>query len=539
MRPLHPKAVWLIYLGLAAIIMLPLLPPGYILTLDMVFVPHMPFPAELSNTYILDMALWALTTIIPGDIVQKLMLFAILVGSGVGAHALIKSLTSLKLTWASYFAGIFYMVNPFVYSRFMAGQWLVLLGYALLPFFTNALLRLIAQPNRTHALQAGALLGGIGLVSIHMFGVAFVIAGVGATVAAWQSRRATKLFKKGLMWVAASGGVALALNSFWLVPSLLGHTSTAQATTSFNDTQFVTFATDTNTPLGAVGNVVMLQGFWLEPRALYTLPQQRVPGWLLFVAIIWVLVALGFAAGIKTNPLFTKLAAGLIIAGIILAATPLIDWLRHVIPFVSGYREPHKFAVLVALGFAMLGGIGVATATNFARRRWNSHVSKVVAVGLLFVPYVITPVMVWGFGGQLQPSTYPGDWYAMNAKLNAQATDGAILFLPWHQYMVFGFTGRIIATPADKFFDRPIIVSDNPEFNNVAPTIPNAYRQKIEAVLFEPDAAARLAALNIRYVLVAKEYDFDSYTALRQSPGMQLLSEDDSFELYKNNAKEE
>ncbi len=158
--------VWVEFGALALFILLPLMRPGYILTLDMIFTPTLRMPVEVNNSYLFYGLLHWLNYVLPSQVIQKLLLFGILVLSGVGAYRLVIKLSSCQVfklagsesesdelsafnfqlstaVWGAYFAGIFYMVNPFVYSRFMAGHYLVLLGYALMPFFTIALWRFL------------------------------------------------------------------------------------------------------------------------------------------------------------------------------------------------------------------------------------------------------------------------------------------------------------------------------------------------------------------------------------------------------------
>src|SRR5690606_7555434 len=102
---------------LSLAILLPLLLPGYILTLDLVFTPHLPWPHELTNTYLLEAILWLTNQILPGDVIEKIVLFLILLLSGVGMHRLVVSVKVRGIPpeswrWGLYFAGIFYMVNP-------------------------------------------------------------------------------------------------------------------------------------------------------------------------------------------------------------------------------------------------------------------------------------------------------------------------------------------------------------------------------------------------------------------------------------------
>src|SRR3989338_6133282 len=63
-------------------------------------------------------------------ILQKLFLFLAIFLSAISMHNLIKT----KSVLPRYFAGVLYAVNPFVYIRFMAGHWLLLLAYSITPF---------------------------------------------------------------------------------------------------------------------------------------------------------------------------------------------------------------------------------------------------------------------------------------------------------------------------------------------------------------------------------------------------------------------
>jgi len=51
------RIIWFEYSALALAVLLPLLLPGFILTLDMVFTPHIGFPTDVSNTYPLQLLL--------------------------------------------------------------------------------------------------------------------------------------------------------------------------------------------------------------------------------------------------------------------------------------------------------------------------------------------------------------------------------------------------------------------------------------------------------------------------------------------------
>lgn len=542
----HPsRFVWIEYGLLGLAIMAPLLLPGFILTLDLVFTPELKWPSQPSNTYVFEALLYVLNIVIPADVIEKIILFLILLLAGVGMHKLVQEarLGQLDhyLRWGAYFAGILYMVNPFTYSRFMAGQYLVLLGYALLPFFVRSLLRLTNQPGWRRALPVALWATVIGAVSIHASGILVLVtfAILGATV--WRYRTQITLFALSAGWTAAAAAAVVLLHGFWLLPTLLGHTSISQATASFGQLQPQAFATNEGA-LGALGNVIRLQGFWLESRDMYLLPQEQLPGWGLVFLAIWVFVGIGIVVLWRRQVYAAMAMSVTLVAATVLAVTPLLLWLGETIPILAGYREPQKFAGLIALAYAFFGAVGVAWAMRKAAR----HVAAAWCVGgvLLALPILSAPTMLWGFGGQLTPRAYPDDWIAINRQLSNDATATKILFLPWHQYMRFDFAGRIIATPAAKFFHKPMVISDDPEFKDAGPTIPNPQNRQIEQDILQVGPStgrvgSRLAAMGFSHVLLAKENDHARYSYLDAQTDVRLERETKNLKLYKIITKEQ
>jgi hypothetical protein len=524
------RLVWVQYSGLVLIILLPLLLPGYVFTLDMVFAPQLAWPQEVTNTYPLDVLLWLLGLIFPGDVVQKITLFAIFIVGGVGAHLFVKQLAPAKASFAwqvaAYFAGLFFIINPFIYARFMAGQWLVLLGCALLPFLVRALFRLLASPAWRSALMVALWMWAVMVVSVHLLGAVIVFAGlfvIGAVVKYWRQRIQSVRFA-GYLFAAI--GVALLLSACWIVPALFGQNAVGEIALGAGQAEFSAFATRGG-PLGTVGEVLRLQGFWAESRQLFALPQESIAVWGILVLLLWVLVIVGAVRAWKTNRPVAIVMIGSIVAGVILAASPFVQWLAQTFPFAGGWREPHKFTILVVIGFAVLGAFGVAAIIANRKR------AKLWAVICLLLPLLVTPTMLWAGAGQLQPRDYPREWYTLNDRL--KQTVGAhqqVLFLPWHMYAPYSFSGgRIVANPAAKFFDVPVVISDDPEFEGVAPNRANETTKQISRLLNNPEnVAATLAGLNIQYVILAKEQSWEDYGFLGE---LSRIYEDEKLILYE------
>ena len=114
---------------------------GFLLSYDMVFVPREPFAAAMPGlapprAVPSDLVVAAASRVVPGDIVQKLVLVAIFMLGCAGVAALLDTEPLL----ARLAGGVFYVWNPYVAERLIIGQWALLLGYAGLPWVLRAVL---------------------------------------------------------------------------------------------------------------------------------------------------------------------------------------------------------------------------------------------------------------------------------------------------------------------------------------------------------------------------------------------------------------
>src|SRR3954453_5629560 len=131
-RPSGAMAATGLSLLLAAVILGPVLGRrGFVLVGDMVFVPHQPWkPAWLGldggvpRAVPSDFLTWALTQVVPGDLVQKAVLLAMLMLAGTGAARLASELGANGLSALP--AAVLYLWNPFVYERLAIGHWALL-----------------------------------------------------------------------------------------------------------------------------------------------------------------------------------------------------------------------------------------------------------------------------------------------------------------------------------------------------------------------------------------------------------------------------
>jgi hypothetical protein len=512
------------YVALTVIILGPLLLPGFVLTMDMVFTPTLRLPDHVDNTYLFYAFLHVLNFVLPADFIQKVMLVAILLLSGVGAHRMLVRLIP-KVGAAAYAGGLFFMLNPFVYDRFMVGQYGVLLGYALLPLFLISLCAFLEAPDwrRMLRLSVWAILASI--VSIHSLGLLFILTIIGVVL---KVRSRTQL-KQIAVWGAAAAGVWAVASSYWLVPVLLGQGRIAASLTTFGAAERQAFATVDLNGLGKIGSVLGLQGFWQDPRQLYILPNNFAP-WALVQLAMWGLLVVGFVRAWKVQRITTIYFVAIGAMAAVLAVGVGSDWLAAHVPFFAGYREPQKFAALVVLAYVF--------AFTHAAIWLQQRLKRVAVISMGVLTMLYTPTMLWGFTGQLHATQYPQGWYAANEQLNHESGQGSALFLPWHLYMSYDFAERIIASPAPAFFDRAIIASDDPELDGASPQTHNVTREAIqERVLPEASTGkpigAELRQLGIGYIIVAKQYDFVEYNFLAQQQDLLLIRDTKDIRLYK------
>ena len=137
---IRPTRAWvepILALTLAVLLLGPALGPGYVLSYDMVWVPDLALRADvlglgssLPRAVPSDAVVAVLDEVLPGWLLQKLVLVGLLVAAGLGASRLVPGLPLAgRLTCLTV-----YQWNAFVVERLVIGHWPVLVGYAVLPW---------------------------------------------------------------------------------------------------------------------------------------------------------------------------------------------------------------------------------------------------------------------------------------------------------------------------------------------------------------------------------------------------------------------
>ncbi len=528
-----------IYVSADLAILGPLIQTGYALSLDLVFTPKLHLPLNLGSSLLPNVLMNAFNWLVPGQLIEKALLLSIFTLAGLGMHAMVSAHSNA----AKYASGLLYTINPFTYAHFATGQYLMLAGYALMPWYLSSLISFCQRPTRKCALKLAAWSIAIGFISLHYLGFAALSAAIAVSVTGLQARHRSQKIKPLLAWSAAVLAAIFIVNSFWLIPTALGHTTQSQLITSFTDRYFLAFHTTTDPHFGQIFNTLAMYGFWGDDQGIYRSPKAAAPWWWIIAIFILVVAAIGAITRWRNNRFTISLM--LILGGIALIlaqgimGSPFASfnyWLMQHVWIYRAYREPGKFVGLLALAICYLFGLGADWLLELTK---NLEWGRGALTGLLIaLPFAYTPTMLWGAAGQLHAVNYPKDWYALNQKLDAEHSPGKVLFLPWHQYMYFRFAGRIIANPASRFFDRTVIQGDNAEIGLIEYQSESPISRTIQTQILSPDTGQRdlgprLHTLGIEYVVLAKEADYQNYQWLDHSSGLTLTSDTATLQVYK------
>ncbi|MFA5009122.1 MAG: hypothetical protein WC534_00890 [Candidatus Paceibacterota bacterium] len=467
----------LIFLGLAMFILWQALLPGYIFGLDMVFGPEMNVNLNTDgflNALPINYLIYFFSLLIPAWVVQKAILLILFFNIGYLAF---KYLPVDENKEARMFSALIYLANPFVYSRFLAGQWTHLMAYAFLPLFIHYLLKLRENVDFKAIIRVLAVIFLISLFSIHFFVICCLIFAVFCLFLLISSffqkkHQEIKVFLKNL---SIGGLMLLICVSYWLIPALIRPNPIEQR---IGPNHWQAFSASSYKNIDVFWNVLSLNGFWGERNgwANYFLwPQNNAFFWISFVFIV-ILIVFGLKYALK-SPKTRFLAVFISIMSIFafIFATGAGDtifkqfnvFLFENVPFWSGFRDSQKFSGILALAYSILAGIGFQAIWEYLNNK-NKNILNIF-LGFIFLIPIIFGSLVWGgFHKQVQSAWYPQSWFEAKQIIENDKSDFRVLFLPWHGYLSLEFNNNLIsANPARRFFGQQIISSRSVEMNGI------------------------------------------------------------------------
>jgi hypothetical protein len=422
--------------AISLLVLAPLLGRGFVLNYDMVFAPDQSLVPDslgvgsaLPRSAPADAVIAFATTVLPGDIVQKLILLLALFLAPLGAGRLVPTdSTAIRVV-----AAVAYGWSAYLAERLFMGHWPYLVAYACLPWIAATGLAVRRREPRAVAKLILACLPAV------ITPTGGILAGVLAVVC--SGRRAVP--------------VVIALNAPWWVPSVLhpgGSLSTADGVGAFSAR-----AENWASP---VVSVLGLGGYWNKEvvpgsRAVPVLPLVIL---VLVAVALWGLRSLASRWGPKpARALLLLGAAGVVIAslGTLPGGDDLLRWMVEHVPGAGLLRDSQKWAAWWALPFALGFALGVEAAGKYLTNRVG-----LVTVAVL-LPLVTMPDFAWAGFGRLSTVDYPSDWAAVRAVVASSDEPGDVLALPMSAFRRFAWNGnRTQLDPAPRYLPATVVIDD-------------------------------------------------------------------------------
>ena len=205
----------------------------------------------------------------------------------------------------------------------------------------------------------------------------------------------------GMRWVVASG-LALAANAPWLVAGFL---HAGSATTSAGGS--APFALQAEGDVPAPVAALSLGGIWNGD--VVPLSRTGLAGWLTAVMVV-ALAALGLRAwraavgASQARALATCWAVGMAVALLTWALPDGVGWFASQVPGGGVVRDGARMLVLAAPAVATVVGAGAATVVARVEVGVARHL---VGAGLVLLPVLLLLDAAWGMGGRFAAVDYP------------------------------------------------------------------------------------------------------------------------------------
>ncbi|MDP3966876.1 MAG: hypothetical protein Q8Q02_01240 [Nocardioides sp.] len=508
---------WLVALALAVVVLGPALAPGYVLRGDMVFVPRQPMKAawwgldgSVPRAVPMDGLVALLSSLVPGQVLQKVALLGALVLAATGAERMVR-----PAPWYARLGAMVVLVwNPWVQERLLIGQWAIVLGYAVLPWVVvgvdalrshdRAGLSVVRRwvPVAWPLALAAVASPSSGAVAL---GVAVVLLVLRRPRPGWRvAARVTLL-----------GGV---LNLPWVVAALR-----VPGGVGVGEGGFSGFAARAESAAGLVPSLLSFGGIWKTS----VVPEARTLGVVVVAGAVLTLVAVAALALAGRDPAgragYRRGLAVVAVGAFLLAWLPALgpvsgalDAIARHVPGLALLRDSHRFlapAVLLwAAGTAvLLTRLGAATRGSGVR----AGTAGAALVLVLTAPLLLAPQMAWGVGGTLRAVDYPAGWTTVAELLERERAGSgdpdALVVLPWMgSYRGFAWNDRrAVLDPAPRFLPGTVLVDDRVYLEDrVLPSEDSRLAAVGRALATrDPDRAAeRLRALGVGWVLVHADH---------------------------------
>ncbi|MHA1833307.1 MAG: alpha-(1-_3)-arabinofuranosyltransferase domain-containing protein, partial [Candidatus Baldrarchaeia archaeon] len=375
-----------------------------------------------------------------GEIITKSMVVLSIFLSGMIMYYVLRKFG--KSYSASFIAGIFYMLTPWIYVRIIAGDVGTLFSYPLLPLIVYAFTRLVHAEQRKekmfYVLCIGLLFSYTGIIFSVMSLLAFLLYSIVDVI----SEKRKKSLLQNIECLVLTVFILFLFNLSWIVPTVL---STGIGTTSIPVIPKDVIDRSTH---AQVENVARLMGLVLRwfPRTVED-NTLLFPAWRYSSVLILHLAFFAPVISRKKNTVFFLLLA---VVSIFLGKgtnPPLgefYEWAYLNLPYFHIFREPNKWVMLTCLSHAFLISETVKWLVKFISQGSSSLIFKInryhlkfKAKPLLFLALVLLTISTYSwpfftgdFAGDLKAVNFPSEYSEVNDWLASQDGDFTVLWLP-------------------------------------------------------------------------------------------------------------
>lgn len=479
-------APWLYSFGLAALILGPLLGPGYLLVRDAVSTPRsyatdtaLGLGDAAARAVPQDLLLAVTSTVVDGGLVMKLLLLGALTAAGAGAAVMVRALLPTAGLGAQLVAATVTLWNPYVAERLLQGHWSLLLGYAALPWTVCAAVAIRrGHPGGWWALGAALAVAGITPTGVLL---ATIVAAV--TLGSWRRQ-------------AALAALFLLASAPWLITIAI-----ADGGGTSDPGGVAAFAARAEPALATIGSLAGLGGIWNSQAV----PDSRTT---LFALVGTVILLAVIACGVpalwrrRRHPVIVALAVLAAVAVVLpaLAATPwgiaVGSELVDAVPGAGLARDAQKWVALAVPAYACAGAAAV-----LPRRRGplaNRRTRIGATVGAIILILLALPDLGWGVGGKLKPVTYSPQWREVTAHV---ANDpGDVVVLPAGMFRIIG--GQPALDPTPRMLPANVLQSGELIVGGQSVRGEGVRGTQAEEILLTGAAPDALADLGVRWVLL-------------------------------------
>lgn len=378
-----------------------------------------------------------------------LLLLFMLIGSG--AYYMMKD----KGTQVAVFSSFVYIINPWVIDRFLSGHYLMLLFYALIPFWFRWTMDWLKKRDFKSLMGSCLTFSFIGFTQPHNIILAFILLGIVLSAFLIIKRNRRALNSSAIAFFSSTTSFFL-LNAFWVIPTIL-YTSSVLPTLSYPVEQIYTFSRYAWPPL-----VLTLNGSWWIHNIWLTIILLIYGTFLLYLTIK------GAIYSWKTNTtkilVATISAATLLGSGVWSPIGPLCIWAFENISFFALFRDPNKFVILSPFAYAYLSSLAFQHSIklpstlnktfNSTKQILNKINREILLATILCMIMGISMLLMSSFAVK-----YPNEYEKLDNWLSSKEGLFNVVFIPSEIYVEPSWTLSPQADPIRFYFNDKSILS--------------------------------------------------------------------------------